>query len=99
MRNGHPTDYAAPFLDVPGETPEQAADRIAKIGGDALLAWWERVKHDTSPATYGHTDHDEAGTIAFCLDRGYGPPKFRDPTDHDDRKRAARLDCLQRLRG
>lgn len=98
MRHGNPTDYAAPFLDVCIETPEETADRIAGIGRDRLLAWWERTKRDTHPGSYGQTDHDRASWIAATLAYGYDLPNYPNPVAGEGRRAAAMNDCLRRLR-
>lgn len=93
------SDYEAPFRDVYLEAPEVSAERIAAIGRAALLAWWSRVKHDTHPATYGQSNVEFAGSIAHHLSAGTDPAMtWRDPTEMDKRRHAARLHCLAELR-
>lgn len=91
-------DYEAPFKDVSGETPEEFAARVSAIGRVELLAWWNRVKHRSHPATYGQSPVDRAATVAFHLERGTDPSPFREPTAMDSRTHSARLQCLASLR-
>lgn len=71
MRYGKPTDYENPFLDlVNRETTQEAIDRVVAIGLNSLCDWWERVKGDTSPATYGATSYDFTSDVAYLAAGG-----------------------------
>jgi hypothetical protein len=70
MRYGNPTDYESPFIDVNRETPSEAIDRVVAIGLEPLCDWWERVKGDTSPATYGLTRSEFTGNVAYLVTGG-----------------------------
>lgn len=79
MRHGKPSDYEPPFRDGPhGSWREPSplwdaeVSRVVGIGRAELQAWWERVKRDTSPGTFGQTDHEFTSAVAFYLANG-GP--------------------------
>ena len=73
--NCRPGDHGAPFRDTivaynDLEAWEREVERVVDIGASDLLAWWERVKDCSSPATHGHTGSDFTSMVAFCLDKG-----------------------------
>ena len=67
MQHGRSSDYQAPFRDRINAPREDEIARVAGIGKVELLAWWDRVKSDTSPATYGQTGHDFTSTVAYLV--------------------------------
>ncbi len=71
MQHGNPTDYKSPFLDlINRETTQEAIDRVVAIGLKPLRDWWERVKGDTSPATFGVTSYDFTSDVAYIVSGG-----------------------------
>lgn len=71
MRYGKTTDYEGSFLDrINRETTDEAIDRVVSIGLAPLCSWWERVKGDTSPATFGATSHDFTADVAYLASGG-----------------------------
>lgn len=95
--NQREADHDAPFADVAGETPEQAAARVVSIGRARLLEWWSRAKNYTHPGTYGQSNTEQAGAIAYALSTGTAPRSFRNPTERDVRQHAARIAALAAL--
>lgn len=76
MAPDYPGDCSA--LAEPGWQAE--IGRLAGIGPVALLSWWERVKHDTHPGTYGHHNHHFTSHVAYLLANVAGrPPPPADP--------------------
>jgi len=76
MRHGIKSDYTAPFQDVSGETAGESVKRVVAIGIGPLLEWWGRVKHDTSPGTFGATGHELASSVAYIVAGGQVARRF-----------------------
>lgn len=53
------------FKDLP-EGPDDF-QRLANIGRDDLLMWWDKTRSVIHPSTYGQTDHDFTSSVAFYL--------------------------------
>ena len=78
MHHGRSTDYAAPFTDVPWESDEAAISRVVSIGIKELGQWWDRIKGDTNPDTYGSTRHEFTSSVAFIASGGEVTKVFAD---------------------
>lgn len=57
---------------IGGERPDNpvwAAEvgRVCRLGRARLLAWWRTEAHRTRPATYGQSDSEFAGAVAYAL--------------------------------
>ncbi len=71
MNHGKKSDYAAPFIDIErGGNLQRDIDRVVSIGHEPLLSWWERIKTDTSPSTYGQTNHEFTSGVAYLIAGG-----------------------------
>lgn len=70
MQNDKSSDYLAPYRDHTSASEQDEINRVVGIGKANLLAWWNRVKADTSPSTYGHTDHDFTSSVAYLVAGG-----------------------------
>ena len=80
----------ARFKDLPEGTA--ALQRLADIGRDALLMWWDKTRKTTHPSTYGQTNHDFTSSVAFHLRNDLDPQT----STHYERRIAAALTKLGR---
>jgi hypothetical protein len=80
----------ARFKDLPDGTAD--LQRLADIGRDDLLMWWDKTRKVAHPATYGQTDHDFTSSVAYHLRNDLAPQT----STHYERRIAAALTKLGR---
>jgi len=70
MISSRDADESAPFRNLYPESSGERINRVAAIGRQKLMAWYERTKDKTDPNTYGDWGCTFAFSVAYRIKHG-----------------------------